>query len=151
MTSEAPAEFTEVKAEWIDLYGHMNMAYYVQILDELGHRILERYDLGSTYTRTENRGLFTVDANIQYHQEVRLGDRLRVNLSVLGYDSKRLRTCVTLHNVDKGYLSATLTQTALNVDLETRRVALFSPLAQASLEKLWCQLGAAVIQETLTG
>lgn len=142
MTDRSPKPFahTTVKPEWIDLYGHMNMAYYVLVLDELGHQILERFGLGAGYTQAENRGLFTVDATIQYRKEVREGDRLRVELTPLRFDDKRLWTRVELFNDDQGYLSAVMEQTALNVDLGTRRACAFSEAATASLARLFEQL-----------
>lgn len=137
-----PVEYATVKPEWIDLYGHMNMAYYVLILDELGHRILEGFGLGETYTRRENRGLFTVEANLKYQREVKAGDRLRVELTVLGHDAKRLRTRVELFNLEQDYLSATMEQTAVNVDLDSRRVVPFSAATLQALKSLSASLGS---------
>lgn len=89
MTAE-PIEFATVKPEWIDLYGHMNMAYYVQIMDELGHRLLDRFGLGEGYTVANNCGLSTVQAEIKYLKEVGEGAPLRFGLKPVKFDEKRL-------------------------------------------------------------
>jgi acyl-CoA thioester hydrolase len=131
---DKPSEKAIVKEEWIDLYGHMNMAFYVQVLDELGHRILARYGMGEGYTLNENCGLFTVEANLRYLKEVRAGDPLRVELTPLSFDEKRLITNVDLYHDTENYLSATMRQTALNVDLTTRKVRPFSERALARMQ-----------------
>jgi acyl-CoA thioester hydrolase len=139
-----PARFHQkafVKEQWIDLYGHMNMAHYVAVLDELGHQILERFGMGESYTNAQNCGLFTVDARVRYLKELRAGDPLRVELTPLRFDEKRLITKVDLYHDEAGYLSATMEQTAVNVDLATRRASNFSPQALAMLQKMMDTLG----------
>jgi len=131
-----PHELAVVQDQWIDLYGHMNMAYYVQLLDDLGHRILDRFGLGEGYTREHNCGLFTVEANVKYIKEVRAGDPLRVELTPVRFDDKRLVTQVDLYHHELNYLSASMLQTALHVDLGTRRVRPFSEAAVQRLRAL---------------
>lgn len=131
-----PHEKAVVKDEWIDLYGHMNMAYYVQLLDELGHRILEQFGMGEAYTLAENCGLFTVEANLKYIREVCAGDPLRVELTPLRFDEKRLVTQVELYHDKQNYLSAVMVQTALHVDLESRKVCPFGNEARDRLQKM---------------
>ncbi|MBD9439784.1 MULTISPECIES: acyl-CoA thioesterase [Pseudomonas] len=131
-----PHELAVVKDEWIDLYGHMNMAYYVQLLDELGHRILGQFGLGEGYTLEHNCGLFTVEANVKYIREVRAGDPLRVELTPVRFDDKRLVTQVDLYHHEQNYLSASMCQTALHVDLGTRRVRPFTATATSRLQGL---------------
>jgi len=141
--SSTPCEKAIVKNEWIDLYGHMNMAYYVQLLDELGHRILEGFGLGEGYTRERNCGLFTVEANVKYLKEVRAGDPLRVELKPIRFDDKRLVTQVELYHDQLNYLSATMLQTALHVDLDSRRVCPFGEDARHRLNSLMTFYGCA--------
>lgn len=131
-----PHELAVVKEEWIDLYGHMNMAYYVQLLDELGHRILDQFGLGESYTREHNCGLFTVEANVKYIKEVRAGDTLRVELTPIRFDDKRLVTQVNLYHQEQNYLSASMLQTALHVDLDMRKVRPFTDTATQRLRLL---------------
>ena len=125
-----------VKDEWIDLYGHMNMAYYVMLLDDLGHRILEQFGLGKGYTLELNCGLFTVEANLKYLREVCAGDPLRVELTPLSFDEKRLVTQVELYHDEQNYLSATMRQTAVHVNLDTRKVCPFGDEGRQRLQRM---------------
>lgn len=131
-----PCEKAVVRDEWIDLYGHMNMAYYVKLLDDLGHRILEQFGLGEGYTRERNCGLSTVEANLKYLREVSSGDPLRVELTPLRFDEKRLVIQVELFHDEQNYLSATMQQTAVHVNLDTRKVCPFGDEAKDRLQKM---------------
>lgn len=139
MQENKPVEKAVVLKEWIDSYGHMNMACYVRVLDDLGHRILDQFGLGAGYTATYDRGLFTVEANLKYLKEVREGDPLRVELIPLRFDDKRLVTRVELYHDQAGYLSAVMDQTAVNVDLATRKACLFD---ESTLEHLRSMMDA---------
>ncbi|WLH14792.1 thioesterase family protein [Pseudomonas hefeiensis] len=132
--SGRPYEKGSVKDEWIDLYGHMNMAYYVMLLDDLGHRILDQFGMGKGYTLEFNCGLFTVEANLKYLREVCAGDPLRVELTPVSFDEKRLVTQVELYHDEQNYLSATMQQTAVNVNLDTRKVCRFGDEARRRLQ-----------------
>jgi len=67
---------------WVDIYGHMNMAYYVKLFDDLGHDILGEFGLGEAYTRRFGFGLFTVKATITYVREVMANAPLTVSLTI---------------------------------------------------------------------
>ena len=131
-----PYEKALVKDEWIDLYGHMNMAYYVMLLDDLGHRILEQFGMGKGYTLEFNCGLFTVEANLKYLREVCAGDPLRVELTPVSFDEKRLVTQLELYHDEQNYLSATMQQTAVHVSLDTRKVCPFGDEARRRLQRM---------------
>lgn len=134
--SGKPHQKAVVRDEWIDLYGHMNMAYYVMLLDDLGHRILEQFGLGQGYTLELNCGLFTVEANLKYLREVCASDPLRVELTPLSFDEKRLVTQVELYHDEQNYLSATMEQMAVHVNLDTRKVCPFGDEARRRLQTM---------------
>lgn len=130
------ARLAHVLPEWVDIYGHMNMSWYVALFDTLGHDILNDCGLGASYTAQHRMGLFTVRATIDYRREVIAGDPLRVTLRITGHDDKRLRTTLDLHHAGAGYLAATMEQLALHVSLDTRRVTQFPPAVLARLAEL---------------
>lgn len=114
-----------VDPSWIDIYGNMNMAYYVKLFDDLGHDILAEYGLGEAYTRRFGFGLFTVKATIAYVREVAAGAPLTVRLSIDRADDKRLWTSLEMRHSEYGYIAATMEQLAVNVSLVTRRATAF--------------------------
>lgn len=122
-----------IEPAWTDLYGHMNMAWYVMIFDTLGHEILGDCGFGEAYTARENLGLFTVRAEVDYLREVVARDPVSLTVEILSHDTKRLRSRCVLTHCTKGYVAATMEQLALNVSLETRRV---TPFPEATMRRL---------------
>lgn len=114
-----------VDPSWIDIYGHMNMAYYVKLFDDLGHDILAEFGLGEAYTQRFGFGLFTVTATIAYVREVTVNAPLTVSLTINKADDKRLWTNLEMRQSEHGYIAATMDQLAVNVSLATRRAAAF--------------------------
>ena len=68
----------EVKSEWIDLNGHMNLAYYIVLFDQTFDLILAEWDLDWEYTKRTNQGLFAVETHTLYEQELVAGAAVRV-------------------------------------------------------------------------
>lgn len=116
---------TRVAPAWIDTYGHMNMAYYAKIFDDLGYEMLSEYGLGAEYTKIHKLGLFVVDVRIKYMREVVANAPLTVSLTLKKIDDKRLWTKLEMHHTELGYLAATMDQLAVNASLETRRAVRF--------------------------
>lgn len=120
-----------VDESWIDLYGHMNMARYAALFDELGYALMDHWDLGEAYTRDSGMGLFVVDVAIHYRRELTAGTLVFVTLRLLEADGKRLLSLMELRRADDGSLAATMEQLSIHVDLATRRVVPFTgPIAQ---------------------
>jgi acyl-CoA thioester hydrolase len=116
-----------VDPAWVDIYGHMNMAYYVKLFDDLGHDMLSTFGLGAEYTVARRLGLFTVEAKIKYIKEVVANDPLKITLKIDDFDDKRLWSSLEMRHADRKYLAATMEQIALNVSLDTRRATPFPP------------------------
>jgi acyl-CoA thioester hydrolase len=99
-----------VKPEWIDVNGHMNVAYYVLAFD------------------------LAVDAcHITYQQELMEGDPYIVTAQILAYDDKRIHQFQRLYHAEKYFLAATGEWMNLHVDLETRRVSVWPESVLARL------------------
>src|SRR5690349_11680073 len=92
MSVEVPFKrFTGVvKPEWIDVNGHMNLAYYVALFDDAFDRLLAEWDLDWEYTKRTNLGLFAVEAHTLYEQELLEGETVAVHSWVIEADAKRL-------------------------------------------------------------
>ncbi len=116
-----------VDPSWVDIYGHMNMAFYVKLFDDLGHDILSEYGLGKRYTHDFGFGLFTIEANIRYLKEILADAPLTVSLKIGKADGKRLWTSLDMRHAEEGYVAATMEQLAINVSLITRRAVPFPP------------------------
>jgi len=126
----------EVRPEWIDFNGHMNLAYYLLAFDQATDRFLHHIGLGEKYFRQENRSVFVLEAHVVYHREMRLGDRMRFTTQLLAHDAKRLQFIHHMYHAGEGFLAAANEIMAIHVDMASRRSAPMPAPAMAALAEL---------------
>lgn len=127
MTSAAPFEVTglEVKEDWIDYNGHLNMAFYNVLFDNTVDEAFAVFGLGPDYIEACGASFYTMEAHINYLREIHLGMPLRVTLQILDYDAKRVHYFMEMHNAEEGWLAATSEQLCMHVDMNKKRSAPF--------------------------
>src|SRR5215470_8734704 len=88
----APFEGYEgvVLPQWIDVNGHMNLAYYTVLFDYATDMLFEAIDIGRHYKDSTNHGTFVVETHNLYECELLLGEKVRITSQILGMDGKRL-------------------------------------------------------------
>ncbi|HEX7775735.1 MAG TPA: thioesterase family protein [Parvibaculum sp.] len=127
MTVEVPIQcpLRKVEPQWVDLNGHMNMAYYHLLFDESLDKAFTDLGIGWDYTQKGEGSAFTAEVHVCYIQELLEGDPVRVTYQLLDADEKRLHLFGHMYHAEKGYLAATSEQMCIHVDMKTRRVAPF--------------------------
>lgn len=125
MTISAPLRLhrQEVRPEWIDYNGHMNVAYYVLAFDHATDAFFDFVGLDEAYREATGMSTFAVEAHVTYQREVTEGDRLNFDTRLLGFDDKRIHFFHQMHHAEAGFLAATAEWLGLHVDLAHRRVA----------------------------
>ena len=111
-----------VKPEWVDHYGHMNLAYYLVAFDMATDLLWPDLHLGEGF-RARGLGTFAVESWQAYRREVLLDAPLAAESAVLAFEAKRLLLRHRLFHAGEGWLSAENEVLFLCVDLATRRVA----------------------------
>ena len=127
----------DIKEEWIDYNGHLNMAFYNVLFDKGVDFFYDRIGVGEEYSRSEVGTVFTLEVHLQYLQELNLQDRIRVHLQLLDFDEKRLHFFEYMYHAERGYLAATSEQLAIHVDIKTRKTASFSANALEQINALY--------------
>ncbi|WP_439578256.1 acyl-CoA thioesterase [Elioraea sp.] len=120
--ARAMEELCRVRPEWVDHYGHMNLAYYLVAFDLATDRLWPILNLGASF-RTRGLGTFAAESWQAYVREVVLDAPLAADSAVLAFDAKRLLLRHRLYHAAEGWLSAENEVLYLCVDLATRRVA----------------------------
>jgi acyl-CoA thioester hydrolase len=134
--TELFSTYTDVKPEWIDHNGHMNMGYYLVAFDYVAtDRFYDSLDLGVTQKQALGKTTFTLGANIDFIQEVHEGDRLRLTSQLVDYDYKRLHYIHCMYHDEQGYLAATNECLGMYIDLETRRSTRFNEEQMARFQQ----------------
>ncbi len=133
--NDFPAPFDryqgEVRPEWIDHNGHMNLAYYTVLFDYATDQMFDVLDLGLAYRRRTELGTFVTETHNRYERELLVGDKVRVTIQILSADDKRLHLAHEMFRLDNGERAATQELLFLHVDLKARRVCPFPPELRA--------------------
>jgi acyl-CoA thioester hydrolase len=121
----------EVLPDWIDLNGHMNLAYYTVLFDYGTDLLFETIGIGRQYKDATGHGTFVVETHNRYERELLVGERVRVASLILGADQKRIHLAHEMFRGTDGARSATQELMFLSIDLTQRRVVPFLPEAAA--------------------
>ncbi len=133
MTSPLDIHQENVRSEWIDYNGHMNVAYYVLAFDHATDGLLDYLDIGESYIRETNNSYFILENHVNYLQEVTAGEPLTFTLQMLDHDDKRLHYFTRMYHGEKGFLAATYEALGMHIDMDQRRSA---PMPGATFERL---------------
>ncbi len=127
MTIDAPLALYEgpVLPEWIDINGHMNVAYYVLAFDWATDKLFDFVGVGADYLEARGQSMFALEAHVTYQRELHLGDPLRVTTQLLGFDAKRLHFFHHMYHGGQGFLAATSEWLGMHIDMKARRSAPF--------------------------
>ena len=124
---------TEVRSEWVDYNGHMNVAYYVLAFDLATDALFDFVGVGEDYGKRTDHALFAVEAHLTYQRELRAGEALRVTTQLLGFDEKRVHFVHLMFKTADGGLAATSEWLGLHVNRAARRAAPLPPDIAARL------------------
>lgn len=127
-----------VLPEWIDVNGHMNVAYYVLAFDHGVDALWDRLGITGEYIETTRGSTFAVECHVTYQSELKEAEPYVVTSQLLAYDQKRIHQLQRMYHGETSELAATAEWMNLHVDLRTRRV---SAWPQDVLEEL-CKLAA---------
>lgn len=130
------SEVMNVKDEWIDYNGHLNMAYYNVLFDTAVDQVFERLGLGPEYLKTRGASYFTAEVHVCYLRELSAGMPVVVTLQLVDFDLKRAHFFQGLRHAEENWLSATSEQMSLHVDMTARKVAPWPEDILANLKSL---------------
>lgn len=130
---DIPVHEEVVRPEWIDVNGHMNLAYYIVIFDHAIDVAYDALDIGTAYRERTRNSSFIAETHTLYEREAKEGERVRVTSRLLGTDAKRVHLFQEMFRADTDERVATHEILALHIDMRTRRTAPFPPDTQTAL------------------
>ena len=110
----------KVKPEWIDVNGHMNVAWYMLAFDFGIDALWNGFGMTDALREDTGSSTFAVESHVRYVQELMEGEPFVVAARI---HAKRLHQFQYLFSEESGKLSATCEWLHLHVDLNSRRVA----------------------------
>lgn len=125
-----------IPKSYLDLMGHMNVAWYSQLFSSSTVGSLRLMGLDRDYFQQNHAGSFALATHILYLAEVLVGKHVSVRTRLLGVSEKRFHFIHFLVNDDDKVLSATGEFVGTHVDMKTRRTAPLPPHLRESIQKL---------------
>jgi acyl-CoA thioester hydrolase len=113
----------QVRPEWIDPNGHMNVAYYTMAFDHGGDTICDQLGVGWSYVEHGLGMIFARESHIVYERELHAGDPIRITTQILGHDDRRVHLFHAMYHATQGWLAAVSEVLFVNIDMKTRRSA----------------------------
>lgn len=124
---------TTVRPEWIDEYGHMNVAHYVTVCDQATWAFWHYVNDDRGLEARDGHEYAILESHVHYISEVGLHTPVHVTTQLLACDDKRFVLFHRLLKSEDGELSATNEVKGLGFNLERRRIEAFVPEVQTRL------------------
>jgi len=130
-----------VLPEWIDINGHMNVAWYTLAFDQGVDALWGRFGITDEHIEEMNSSTFAVESHVVYRRELRLDAPFIVTAQILAIDDKRMHQFQRLYHAEQKYLAATAEWMNLHVDMSERRVAAWPDHILEEIEKVFSAQG----------
>lgn len=75
---------------WLDLYGHLNEAYYLVPMSNTTWVMQDHFGIGSEYFDATGCALYTVETHLRYLNDVRSPAVMSMETRILGSDAKKI-------------------------------------------------------------
>ncbi len=75
---------------WLDLYGHLNEAYYLVPFSNTSWVMQDHFGIGSEYFDASGCAIYTVETHLRYLSDVRAPATMGIETRILGSDAKKI-------------------------------------------------------------
>ncbi|MFG6177793.1 thioesterase family protein [Halomonas sp. THAF12] len=124
-----------VDSQWVDYNGHMNDAEYARVFSLGVEALMDAIGLDEAGRRRHGYTVYTLETHLCYRREAHEGQPLRVEVTLLDRDAKRLHVFFAMHDAE-GTLLATSEQMLMGIDSEAGRPAPFPEAVEAAIGEL---------------
>lgn len=111
-----------VPHDWIDINGHMNVAFYTRAFDLGVDALWQELEITESQHSQAGSSTFAVACHIRYIRELFEDQPFSLASRMLAWDAKRLHHFQQIFHAQHGWLAATCEWLHLHVDLRTRKV-----------------------------
>jgi acyl-CoA thioester hydrolase len=121
---------------FLDENQHVNVQYYVHLVERGLGEIFRRVGLGERYAAADEIGNFALEQHIRYLAEILVDERVSVYIRLAELSPKRAYFMGFIVNDSQEQLAATVEVVMMNVDIANRRGEPFPLAAKQQLDAL---------------
>jgi len=135
---DRPTECLEaiVAASQTNALGHLKAAQYIVLFDEAFTALFVDHGLTDAELRHGMTSPFLADLRATYMKELLPGARVAIAAQLLSFGDKHLRLLLLMTDSADGRMAATCELSIVNMNLDARRPAPWSPQQTAILDQL---------------
>ncbi len=126
----------KVPKEYIDVMGHMNVAWYTHYFSESMLGLYRHLGFDLDELKERHWGSFALETHIRYFREIRAGHRIDVFTRLISRNQKRVHVISFIKNRDLNEVSASHEVVAICVDLRERKPALIPEAMGAEMDAM---------------
>ena len=138
-----------IEPGWIDYNGHLNMAYYLVLMDRAIDEAFAVVGLGPDYLERQGFSYFTAEIHTVYRRELTLADPVRVTVQLVDHDEKRIHAFLEARHAYEGWVAASCEKLFLHMDMRGRKVSPFPDDVRANLAAMKSAHGRLPVPESL--
>ena len=127
---------TTIPQAYLDENQHVNVQYYLRLVEQGLGEVFRRVGLGERYAAADEIGNFALEQHIRYLAELLHKDEVSVYIRLVDLSPKRAYFIGFLVNDSREQLAATVEVVMMNVDVARRRGTPFPPKAKQNLDAL---------------
>ena len=127
---------TTIPPAFLDENQHVNVQYYLHLVERGMGELFRRVGLGERYAAADEIGNFALEQHIRYLAELLQDDEVSVYIRLVELSPKRAYFIGFLVNDSRESLAATVELVMMNVDVKRRRGRNFPAAAKAELDAL---------------
>lgn len=125
-----------IPADYLDENQHVNVQYYVHLVEQGLVAVFERAGLGEVYAAADEYGNFALEQHIRYLTEILVHEQVSVYIRLLELTPKRAYFMGFVVNDSREQLASIVEVVQMNVDIRQRRGAPYPPAGKAALQAL---------------
>jgi acyl-CoA thioester hydrolase len=137
---------------WLDLYGHLNEAYYLVPFSNTTWVMQDHFGVGSDYFDQSGCAIYTVETHLRYLNDVRFPATMDIETLVLGSDAKKIWFAHQM--LVEGQVCATAEFMTLHFNTREGRTMEMPAEVQASLKSVqvveipdWCGRRISLVKQ----
>jgi len=135
--TELPKTFEAlVPDSYIDLMGHMNVAWYSYFFSDAMLGLYTQLGSGVDDINDRQLGRFAMETHIRYLREVRIGQQIEVYSRFIARNEKRFHVMNFMWNKTQEGISATYEVVGTSIDLRLRKPTPFQTELTVEIDKM---------------
>jgi acyl-CoA thioester hydrolase len=116
-----------------DIFGHMNVQFYMAKFDEAAWNFLSEIGFSFEYFKNERKGLAAIEHKVCYNKELFAGQTIHINGRLVEYGEKTINFEMKMYENTTNKLAAEIKTKLILIDLDSRKPI---PLNESEKDKL---------------